>query len=146
MTKAELQTTIENKSGFVAIVSDNPAPDNLVGAKQKRYFLIEVENQDGTRGIMNVTYIHDTENDLAYFYNVEPLSFEKEYKTTEQQTQDALEAYCSDNFHAYEIKQVNVEKRWAIVTSYVLSAGQFTKTENIVYKQGTNPLTHAPIV
>ena len=146
MTKTELQTTIENKPGFVAIVSDNKAPDSPAGPKEKRYFLVEVENQDGTRGIINVTYIHETESDLAYFYNVEPLSFEKEYKTTEQQAYEALKAYCSDTFHAYEIKQVNVEKKWAIVTSYMLSAGNFAKTENIVYQLGTNPLTHAPIV
>ena len=145
MNKADLTAVVEGKDGFVAILSDNKTPDSPAGTKEKRYMLVETINDDGTKGITNVVYIHDTVNDTAWFYNVEPLSFKKEARTADQQAIDALTTYCNDTFHAYEIKSVNGGQKWAIVTTYMLDNGSFTQTDVIVYKQGTSPITHAPI-
>ena len=145
MKKTDLLAAVESKPGYVATILDNKTPDSPAGAKEKRFLLVETLNQDGTKGMTNVTYVHDTENDVAWFYNVEPLSFEKEYKTDMQVAQEAIIDYCDDTFHAYRVEEINTVQKFAIVTTWTLASGSFTETRVIVYKNGASPITHAPI-
>lgn len=147
MTKSQLLTAVQGKAGFVAILADTLATDS-VGAKQKRFLTVETLNADGTKGITNVFYIHDTGTDEAWFYNVEPLGFEKETKTVDQQTLDALNAYCKANFAAYFLipDRIDAVNKWAVVEAYTVSTGKLAKKNVMVYKQGTNPITHVDII
>ena len=148
MNKAQLLTSIQSKAGFVSIVSDNVAPDSPTGVKEKRYLVVETLNADSTKGITNVFYIHDTETDTAWFYNVEPVAFDNQYKNIPQQTLEALQNYCKTNFEAYFLipDRIDAENKWAVVEAYTISSGKLAKSLKMVYKKGTNPITHIDII
>ena len=147
MKKADLLTAVSAKSGYVAIIEDRLAPDS-VGTKQKRYLLVETLNADGTKGVTNVFYVHDTVSDDAWFYNVEPKTFDITEKPVDQQTLDALRDYCKANFAAYFLipDRIDAANMWAVVEAYTLVSGKLAKSLKMVYKQGTNPITHVDIV
>jgi hypothetical protein len=149
MTKAQFISAVKAKSGYVAILADNVAPDSVKGAiKEKRYLVVETLNSDGTKGQTHVYYIHDTENDTAWFYNVEPASFQKEAKSIDQQTLDALNAYCKATFAAYFLipERIDATNKWAVVEGYTLISGKLAKKNYMVYKTGTDPIAHVEIV
>lgn len=148
MTKAELVTIVEGKTGYVAILKDAVAPDNVAGTKEKRYMLVETLNTDGTKGITNVTYVLDTGTDEAWFYNAEPVSFDTGVVSVPQATIDALKAYCVANFEAYFLipERIDAENNWAVVEAYTVSGSDLAKSTVMVYKKGTNPITHVTIV
>lgn len=145
MTKSQLLTAIQGKTGYVATIADTLAPDS-VGAKQKRFLTVETLNADGTKGITNVFYIHDTGTDEAWFYNMEPVAFDNAVKPATVQAIEALENYCKANFDAYFIGRTDGVNKWAEVEAFVLNAGNLEKKNVLVFKKGTNPITHLNVV
>lgn len=147
MTKSQLLTAVQGKAGYVATIADTLAPDS-VGTKQKRFLLVETLNADGTKGITNVFYIHDTETDEAWFYNIEPVGLQKESKDISAQAVDALTTYCKATFNAFFLIHDRIDpiNKWAVVEAYTLSNGQLQKKNVMVFKQGTNPVTHLEII
>lgn len=151
MTKTQLLAAVQAKPGFVAIVSDKLAQDSAVAVgegKEKRFLVVEHQNTDGTRGSYAVYYILDTTNQTAWFYNVEPAAFDSQYKAVPQQTLDALKAYCKATFAAYFLipDRIDAENKWAVVEAYTSSSGKLVKSLKMVYKQGSNPITHVDII
>lgn len=146
MKKTDLLTAVQAKAGYVAILEDKL--DSVVGTKEKRNLVVETLNTDGTKGITNVFYILDITTQDAWFYNIEPKAFDYGYKDVPQETLDALRAYCKANFAAYFLIQdrVDAENKWAVVEAYTLNAGKLVKSLKMVYKQGTNPITHVDII
>lgn len=145
MTKSQLLTAVQGKAGYVAILADTLAQDS-VGAKQKRFLTVETLNADGTKGITNVFYIHDTGTDEAWFYNVEPVAFDKAVVSVEAQTEKALNGYCRATFDAFFVSRVDGVNKWAEVQAFVLNAGNLEKKNVLVFKKGTNPITHLNVV
>lgn len=147
MTKAELLTAVEGKTGYVATLADTLALDSI-GTKQKRFLVVETLNADGTKGITNVFYVHDTQTDEAWFYNVEPVGFQKESKSLEAQAVGAIENYCKTNFNAHFLlrDRIDAVNKWAVVEVYTLNTGKLEKKNIMVFKQGANPITHLEIV
>ena len=145
MTKAQLLTAVSSKQGFVGVISDNLATDS-VGAKQKRFLTVETLNADGTKGITSVFYVHDTQTDDAWFYNVEPVAFDKTLVSAEEQVAKALNDYCKATFDAFFVVRVDGVNKWAEVEALVLNAGNLQKKNVLVFKKGANPITHLNIV
>lgn len=146
MTKAQLLIAVQGKAGFVAILSDQLASDSVSATKQKRVLSVETLNADGTKGITNVIYVHDTGTDEAWFYNVEPTAFDKTVVSSEEQVAKALNDYCKANFEAFFVTRVDGVNKWAEVQAFVLNAGNLEKKNVLVFKKGTNPITHLNVV
>lgn len=145
MTKSQLLTAVQGKAGYVATIADTLAPDS-VGAKQKRFLTVETLNADGTKGITNVFYIHDTGTDEAWFYNVEPIAFDKAVVSVGAQAEKALNDYCKATFDAFFVSRVDGVNKWAEVQAFVLNAGNLEKKNVLVFKKGANPITHLNVV
>lgn len=145
MTKSQLLTAVQGRAGYVATIADTLAPDSI-GVKQKRFLTVETLNADGTKGITNVFYIHDTGTDEAWFYNVEPTAFDKTVVSVEEQVAKALNDYCKANFEAFFVSRVDGVNKWAEVQAFVLNNGNLEKKNVLVFKKGTNPITHLNVV
>lgn len=148
MTKSELIAAVQAKKGYVATLSDTKTPDSPTGNKEKRMLVAETLNSDGTKGMYNVFYVHNTETDEAWFYNVEPEALDTKEPSAPQVVINALNDYCKANFSAYFLipDRIDPTNKWAVVEAYILNAGNLEKKNVMVYKKGTNPITHIDIV
>lgn len=147
MVKAELQAKLEAKQGFVSIIKDDVAPDNVSGdVVEKRFFYVNHVNADGTAGKTFVYYLHNTETDEAWFYNVETEAVDTKEPTTEQKKLDALQAYMKANFAAFFVLRFDLENNWAEADVFEVSGTDLAKSSVLVFKLGTNPITHRKIV
>lgn len=147
MTKQELQTKIENKVGFHSIIKDDVAPDNVPNDPiEKRYFYVNHTNADGTMGKTFVYYLHDTANDVAWFYNMETEAVDTKEPTTDQKKLDALQNYLKATFNGFFINRLDIVNNWAEADVYEVSGQDLTKSTVLVFKQGSNPITHRKIV
>lgn len=141
MLKADLLAAVAAKKGFVRVISDSLAPDNIAGdTVEKRRLLIEHNNADGTAGITNVFYLHNTSNDDAKFYNVEPSALDNQEPDPNTKKLQALEGYLSSKYAAYFIGRVDLVKNWAEADVFTLTAGKLAKKSILIFKQGANPI------
>jgi len=141
MTKEELITDIESKSQFIKWAID-PVKKETLGIIEKWNGVAFISTPEGHRNTYNVWFLVDTETSEAFYQQFD--SLDKDNNTI-QAKYDALETYCEDTFQAFKITDSNLDKNYAFVEAYTLSDGTFTKENVIVYKQGANPITHAPI-
>ena len=147
MTKQELQTKVENKKGFHSIIKDDLAPDNVAGDPiEKRFFYVNHTNADGTMGKTFVYYLHDTENDEAWFYNVETESVDAKEPNTEQKKLNALQNYLGSTFAGFFINRFDLENNWAEADVYEVSGQDLTKSTVLVFKKGSSAITHRKVV
>ena len=148
MIKQELLTKITKKVGFVAILKEDVSSDSIDLIKVKKYLMVETLNSDGTKGITNVTFIHNSETDEAWFYNVEPIVFDNQVKPVSQIIIDALNEYCLANFEAHFLipERIDAINQWAVVEAYILEAGKLKQSKVMVYKKGDDPIAHIEII
>lgn len=147
MTKAQLQSAVEAKKGFLSIIKDELAPDHVAGDPiQKRFFYVNHVNADGTAGKTFVYYLWDEANDTAWFYNVETESVDAKEPTTEQKKLNALQAYLKANFNAYFVIRFDFDNNWAEADVFKLTTGKLVASKVMVFKAGNNPISHLEIV
>lgn len=147
MTKQQLLTTVQAKIGFHSIIQDELARDHVPGDPiEKRFLYVNHANADGTMGKTYVYYLHDVQNDVASFYNVEPESVDVKEPSADQKKVAALENYLKANFNAFFVNRVDLKNNFAHATVYKLDAGNLVESKVIVYKMGTNPISHLPII
>lgn len=147
MTKAELLTKVQSKTGFHSIVEDKVAPDNKQGDPiEKRYLYVNHTNADGTMGKTFVFYLHDTVNDVASFYNLETEALDIKEPNTENKKYLALRAYLKANFAAFFLVNHDLENNWAEAEVFTVSGSDLARSRVIVYKAGSNPIAHKNIV
>lgn len=142
MNKEQLIADIESKPQFKKW-AQAPNVVEKIGDIEKWTGIIYMTTPEGYTNTYNVWFMVDTVTGEASYQNLDTLD---DSKNLIQGKLLALQEYCNKTFHAYEIKSTNLEKKWAIVTTYTLASGKFTKQDQIVYKVGTSPITHAPIV
>lgn len=147
MIKQQFLDLIATKEGFVRVVSDNLAPDSpTLGNTEKYQLTIETVNDDGTGGIVVVTYLRDKITDETKFYNVEPKGLKKETISSDQVKLNALQDYLKGNFNAFFVVRTDLVNNWAEADVFTLAAGKLTQSKVLVYKQGTSPVSHIEIV
>lgn len=147
MTKQELITKVENKVGFLSIVQDALAPDNIPGDPiSKRYLYINHTNADGTMGKTYVYYLWDTVNDVASFYNVETEALDVKEPSTDQKKLDSFKIYLGTNFSAYFILRSDLQNNWVEADVFTVTGSDLTKSTVLAIKNGTNPINHRKIV
>ena len=148
MKLTDLKNKLETKKGFHSYIADNLADDNVQGDPiEKRFFYINHLNADGTMGKTYVYYLLDTTTQDAWFYNLEAESIDTKEPDTNQKKVDALETYLSSNFNAYFINKIDYTKNWAEADTYKYNATTklLDKKVVIVYKKGTDPITHIEV-
>lgn len=144
MKKAQLQAVIEGKKGFHSIVKDDLAPDHVPGDPiEKRYFYVNHTNADGTMGKTFVYYLHDTENDVASFYNVETEALDVRELTAEQKKLELLKTYLDGEFTFSIVTGFDAKANKALAIVYIDNGdGTGTKKEAVVFKPQGQPITH----
>ena len=150
MLKQDLIAKIQAKVGFKDIISDELAPDSPdvteTNKIEKRFFKVATINADDTAGITFVFYLFDTVTGEAWFYNVEPEAVDIKEPNTDQKKLDALQAYLKANFDAYFTLRWDLVNNWAEADTYKVESGALKAQKVMVFKRGTNPITHLNIV
>lgn len=148
MNKADLITKVGSKTGFVRVISDVLAPDNIPNQDllDKKILKVEHTNSDGTKGVTNVYYLEDKASGDVAFYNQEPQVFDQRAVSLDAQKQEALETYLKANFNAHFINRVDFDNNWAEADTYTLEGGSLTKKTVLVFKDGANPISHLVVV
>lgn len=146
MTKAELQAQLEAKKGFHSIIEDKLAPDHVQGDLiEKRYFYVNHTNADGTMGKTFVYYMHDVENDVASFYNVEPAAIDTKESSPETKELQLLENYLATNFAGFFIGRFDLNQKIAEADVFEASGTNLVQKKVLVYKKGSSPITHKEV-
>lgn len=146
MNKAELLTAVQSKKGFVRIVVDEKAPDSDPrSTTEKRYLVVEHTNTDGTAGMTNVYYLHDTVNDVAKFYNAEPSAFDINEPPADLKKRQALETYLKGKYAAFFLGRIDLVNLWAEADVFVQAAGKLTKKSVLVYKPANGPIADVDV-
>lgn len=148
MTKQELLNKVTTKQGFQSIIMDTLAPDHVNGDTiEKRFFYINHVNADGTAGKTYLYYLHDTINDVAWFYNVEAETVDAREPSADQKKINALQAYLKANFAAYFllVGRIDTVNNWAEAEVFTLAGGVLTRSKVLVFKKGTQQITHLTI-
>lgn len=147
MNKAEFLTAVQGKPGFVKVIDDKTAQDNVQGQEpQKKYLVVEHTNTDGTSGITNVFYLHNTTTDEAKFYNVEPASFDLREPGSEAKKELALRAYLEGKYQAFFINRIDYINNWAEADVYSLNVDKLTKKTVVVYKKTGQPIADIDVI
>jgi hypothetical protein len=147
MTKQQFLDSVVAKKGFHSIIKDEIAPDHVAGDSiEKRFLYVNHTNADGTAGKTFVYYLHDKTNDEAWFYNSETESVDTKEPTTEQKKLDALQAYLKSTFDAFFVIRYDLANNWAEADVYTLNAGTLTASKVLVFKKGSNPISHLNVV
>jgi len=146
MTKEQLQAVIEAKVGFVSIIKDEEASDNVAGdIVRKRYFYVNHTNADGTAGKTYVYYLLNTNTNEAWFYNTAPEALDIKEPTTDTVKINALNEYLKSNFNAYFVNRVDVVNNWAEADVFTLVSGSLQKKAVIVYKPTVGNINHLEV-
>jgi hypothetical protein len=146
MTKTQLQAQLEAKKGFVSIIKDALAPDHVAGDPiEKRFWYVNHTNADGTAGKTYVYYLHDTQNDTAWFYNQEIEAVDAKEPSAEQKKLNALQSYLKATFDAFFIVRFDLINNWAEADVFKLTNGQLVQSKVLVFKRESNPIAHLTI-
>lgn len=141
MNKTEFIASVEAKPQFIkwAIA---PALKETKGDIEKWLGVAFVNTPDGVN-TFDVWFMVDKATGEANWQNFD--SLEPEKNTTAIKNK-ALENYLKSTFAAYFVNRVDLENNWAEADVYEVSGQDLAKSTVLVFKQGSNPITHRKIV
>lgn len=141
MTKSQFIASVEAKSIFKSWAKA-PEIKEKIGDIEKWNGVAYISTPNGVN-LFDVWFIWDSVKDEAYWQNQDTLEPEK---NTESVKLKALETYLKNNFNAYFLGRVDIVNNWAEADVYTLTTGKLVKKAVIVYKQGTNPISHLDVI
>jgi len=146
MTKQELITKIEQKKGFISFIGEERiAPDNDKESNiEKKYFLVNHENSDGTAGQKFVFFLEDKETHDAWFYNLEE-ELDNQEPNVYIKKLNKLEEYLDDTFHSYFIIRTDLKQGIGEADVYTLTDGKLSASRVLVFKEEQS-IKHLSIV
>jgi hypothetical protein len=141
MTKEQFITAVEAKPNFIkwALV---PALAETIGDIEKWRGVAYISTPDGTN-TFNVWFIVDTETGEATWQNVDTLEPDK---NTSAAKEKAFANYLASTFVAYFVNRSDLVNNWAEADVYEVSGQDLAKSTVLVFKQGSNPITHRKII
>ena len=162
MTKQEFITAVEAKPNFIKwavepkmveafgsydtgeTISDEDGKTSPViePAIEKWNGQALIATPDG-KNVFQVWFIVDNEADEATWQNADQLDPEENAVAKKQA---ALEAYLASNFAGYFVNRADLENLWAEADVYEVSGQDLSKSTVLVFKKGSNPITHRVIV
>ena len=141
MTKAQFIASVEAKTQFIKW-AQVPALVEKLGDVEKWMGVAYITTPDGTN-TYNVWFLVDSATDTATWQNQDTM---EPKKNTNEVKLDALKAYLKATFAGYFIGRVDLENNWAEADVYTVSGADLTKSTVLVFKHGTNPITHRKVV
>jgi len=147
MKKQDLITKLSTKKGFKGIISDELASDTPAGKKlEKRFFLVESINTDGTVGISYVYYLYDIEADEAQFYNAEPEKFDNQEDTKEVKRRKQLETHLKNKYLTYFVLRQDSENDAIEADVYTLTGETVTKKTVIAVRNADKTINDFEVI
>lgn len=150
MNKQEFLTKVQGKVGFKSIIADEQASDTPpitdTNKIEKRFLKVATLNADGTAGITFVFYLEDTVTHEVWFYNTEPEAIDTKEAGADQKKLAALETYLKATFDGHFVIRMDYANNFAEAETFKANAGKLDRKKVLVFKKGTNPITHLEIV
>lgn len=143
MNKEQFIKDIESKSKFLKWASGEQIVKDYGTVKHYRRDAF-VSTEDG-RNIMPVFYMEDTETNETIWQNQDTIDTNNRLVA---QKLDALKKYLASNFDAYFLnpERIDLDNNWAEATVYEINAGKLTRSEVIVFKRDSKPISHLPVI
>lgn len=139
MTTAQFIASVEAKPQFIKWAKA-PAVFDTIGDVEKWHGVAFITTPDGTN-TFNVWFMVD--GGQATWQNEDTLN--PEVNTT-QVKMDALKEYLKATFAGYFILRTDLDNNWAEAEVYTVSGQDLAKSTVLVFKQGTNPITHRKVI
>lgn len=141
MTKQDFIASVEAKPQFIKW-AQVPVLAEAIGTIEKWHGLAYITTDDGTN-IFNVWFMVDTTTGEASWQQLDTLEPSKNTIATKE---NALKTYLKSNFAGYFINRADLDNNWAEADVYEVSGSDLAKSTVLVFKQGTNPITHRKII
>jgi hypothetical protein len=141
MTKAQFIAAVEAKPQFIKW-AQLPVVVETLGDVEKHHGVAFITTPDGTN-TYNVWFMVDTATGEATWQQFDTMTPEANQGTQKQQ---ALENYLKANFAGYFVNRADLTNNWAEADVYTVSGADLAKSTILVYKQGSNPITHRKVV
>lgn len=141
MTKAQFIAAVESKPQFIKW-AQAPVKAETIGDVEKWYGVAYITTEDGTN-TYNVWFMVDGATGEATWQQQDSL---EPGKNTASAKMDALKTYLKANFAGYFILRSDLENNWAEAEVFTVSGQDLAKSTVLVFKQGTNPISHRKIV
>jgi len=142
-----------NKAEFIAEVLAEPIVESIVdgseiivetqGDYQKGHFTTIIMEPQGGRNFRPIWFIRNTVTDETGYQTANTLDPTKNLTKIKQAV---LTNYLETNFEAYFIERLDFVNNWAEATVYEVATNDLSMSKVLVYKKGTNPVTHKKIV
>jgi len=144
MTKADFIASVEAKPNFIKWAK-LPEVAERIGDVEKWNGIAYINTTEGYTNTFNVWFIVDTATGNATWQTIDTL---EPNKNATQVAINALTTYLKSNFAAYFLipGKADVVNKWAEAEVFIVSGNDLVRKNVIVYKQGTNPITHKVIV
>ena len=141
MTKLQFIESVEVKPNFLKWAGvETLIEDGLLRKYRRDAF---VTTPDGFRNIVQVWYIEDTETGDTTFQNYDTLT---PAENTSTKAQAALSAYLKATFAAYRLLWADLENNFAEAEVFSITGNDLARSKVLVFKVGSNPITHRVIV
>lgn len=141
MTKAQFIASVEAKPQFIKWAKA-PVAAETIGDIEKHHGIAYITTPDGTN-TFNVWFMVDTATGEATWQSQDTIEPDKNVSDTKQK---ALTGYLKATFAGFFVNRVDLDNNWAEADVYTVSGADLTKSTVLVFKQGTNPITHRKIV
>jgi len=141
MTKEQFITAVEAKPQFIKWAK-SPVAVETIGDIEKHHGIAYITTPDGTN-TFNVWFMVDTVTGEATWQNADTL---EPAKNATEVKMNALKNYLKTNFAGYFINRTDLENNWAEADVYTVSGQDLAKSTVLVFKQGTNPITHRKVI
>ena len=123
-------------------MAQQPALAETIGDVERWHGIAYVTTPDGTN-VTNVWFMVDLATGNATWQMQDTLENDK---NTYEVKRNLLNAYLKANFAGFFLLRVDLDNNWAEADVYTVSGSDLAKSTVLVYKQGTNPITHRKVV
>lgn len=141
MTKAEFITAVEAKTQFVKWAVA-PVLSETIGEVEKWNGRAYITTADGVN-VFEVWFMVDSISGEANWQNQDTMDASESVSAKKM---SALETYVAGAFDAYFVVRTDLDNNWAEVDVFKLTTGDLVASKVMVFKKGTNPITHLTIV
>jgi hypothetical protein len=141
MTTAQFIAAVEAKPNFIKWAKF-PAAVETIGEIEKHNGIAYITTPDGTN-TYNVWFMVDTATGEATWQTLDTMTPEA---NTLNAVQKSLDDYLKATFPAYFVVRVDAINRWAEAEVFNVAGQDLSRQKVLVYKQGSNPITHKIII
>lgn len=141
MTKSQFLASVEAKPNFIKWLTDEVIVETVGGVRKCRRDAL-ITSESGFLNTFQVWYIEDTATNETTFQNVDTLT---PAENASAKRQKSLEDYLVANFSAFRVLWSDLDRNYAEAEVFAVSGADLVRSKVLVFKTGTNPITHRTI-